>query len=128
MATKIVQPWPTVHDAFGGKQVDFDCKVAIQPEPRSKSGRLDSGDNRITALRRDLQSEQYSRVLRNVSVGFRPESNWIHACGALDLRNEVVHPYLTGRINRMVLESQLSYKIVNLLFTITNQNNELTIL
>jgi hypothetical protein len=36
--------------------------------------------------------------------------------------------HLTECVNRMVLESQLPHKIVNLLFTITNQDNKLTIL
>jgi hypothetical protein len=35
--------------------------------------------------------------------------------------------YLTKCINSMVLEIQLPHKIVHLLFTITYQNNELTI-
>ena len=38
------------------------------------------------------------------------------------------HPYLTERFNQMVLESQLPQNIFNLLFTITNQNNKLTVL
>ena len=35
--------------------------------------------------------------------------------------------YLTEFINQMVLESQVPYKIVNLLFTITYQDNTLAI-
>ena len=41
--------------------------------------------------------------------------------------NRHQQPYLTERIKQMVLGSQLHYKIVNLLFTITNQNNRLTV-
>ena len=38
------------------------------------------------------------------------------------------HYYLTQRISQMVSGSQLPLKIVNSLFTITNHNNQLTIL
>jgi hypothetical protein len=36
--------------------------------------------------------------------------------------------YLTECIHQLVLESQLRYKIVNFLFTFTNQNMKLTVL
>ena len=36
--------------------------------------------------------------------------------------------YLTDCIYELVLESQLPHKIVNIMFTITNQNTELTVL
>ena len=39
-----------------------------------------------------------------------------------------VHPHLTKCIDQMVLESQLSQTIVSLLFTISLQYNQLTIL
>ena len=39
-----------------------------------------------------------------------------------------MHLYLTDCIYELVLESQLPHRIVNLLFTITNQNIQLTIL
>jgi hypothetical protein len=41
---------------------------------------------------------------------------------------EAVPPYLTECIYSLVLESQLTHKIVNLLFTITNSNIKLTVL
>ena len=37
-------------------------------------------------------------------------------------------PYLTGRMYRLVLESQLPHKVVKLLFTTTNQHIKLTVL
>jgi len=60
--------------------------------------------------------------------GYTPRRSARGAPSSPALPNHVpsntLQPYLTECIDKLVLESQLTHKIVNLLFTITNQNIE----
>ena len=69
-----------------------------------------------------LQNRQCTHC--TVGGGAGDLSNAVRFRGSISCRRF----HLTERIYELVLESQLPHKIVNLLFTITNQNNELTVL
>ena len=52
----------------------------------------------------------------------------VSVVGGLNILNAMERSYLTECIERLVSESQLLRKIVNLLFNTTNRNTELTVL
>ena len=84
---------------------------------------MDSDRTQINRARRHVLDRKYSQASPKEAIS---RANLMAALSCCLARTRGGDTHLTGCIHESVSESQLPHKIVNFLFTITDQNIKLT--